>query len=90
MPPRRFARSSPHAAALAVTLALETAEVLEHTQWKTATELEAHLADTKLACGIMTNSLRRAAELITSFKQVAVDQTSDQRPPPGPEPASAP
>lgn len=41
--------------------------------------LEAHLADTKLACGIMTNSLRRAADLITSFKQVAVDQTSDQR-----------
>ncbi len=41
--------------------------------------LEAHLADTKLACGIMTNSLRRAADLITSFKQVAVDQTSDKR-----------
>ena len=41
--------------------------------------LEAHLADTKLACSIMTNSLRRAADLITSFKQVAVDQTSDQR-----------
>ena len=41
--------------------------------------LEAHLADTKLACGIMTSSLRRAADLITSFKQVAVDQTSDKR-----------
>ena len=41
--------------------------------------LEAHLTDTKLACAIMTNSLRRAADLITSFKQVAVDQTSDQR-----------
>lgn len=41
--------------------------------------LESHLADTKLACGIMASSLRRAAELITSFKQVAVDQTSDQR-----------
>ena len=41
--------------------------------------LEAHLADTKLACGIMASSLRRAADLITSFKQVAVDQTSDQR-----------
>ncbi len=43
--------------------------------------LEAHLADSKLACEIMTNSLRRAADLITSFKQVAVDQTSDQRRP---------
>ncbi|MES2016268.1 MAG: CHASE domain-containing protein [Pseudomonadota bacterium] len=41
--------------------------------------LEAHLADCRLACTIMTNSLRRAADLITSFKQVAVDQTSDQR-----------
>ena len=41
--------------------------------------LEAHLADTRLACGIMASSLRRAAELITSFKQVSVDQTSDQR-----------
>jgi PAS domain S-box-containing protein len=43
--------------------------------------LEAHLADSRMACGIMTNSLRRAADLITSFKQVAVDQTSDQRRP---------
>jgi PAS domain S-box-containing protein len=41
--------------------------------------LEAHMADTKIACNIMTNSLRRAADLITSFKQVAVDQTSDKR-----------
>ena len=41
--------------------------------------LEAHLADTRLACGIMASSLSRAADLITSFKQVSVDQTSDQR-----------
>jgi PAS domain S-box-containing protein len=41
--------------------------------------LEALMADTRLACSIMTNSLRRAADLITSFKQVAVDQTSDKR-----------
>ncbi|MES2898606.1 MAG: CHASE domain-containing protein [Pseudomonadota bacterium] len=41
--------------------------------------LETLMADTKLACGIMANSLRRAADLITSFKQVAVDQTSDKR-----------
>jgi PAS domain S-box-containing protein len=43
--------------------------------------LEAHLADSRLACSIMSNSLRRAADLITSFKQVAVDQTSDHRRP---------
>ena len=30
---------------LAITLTLESAEVLEHAQWKTAKELEAHLAD---------------------------------------------
>lgn len=41
--------------------------------------LESHLADTRLACGILASSLRRAGDLITSFKQVAVDQTSDQR-----------
>jgi CHASE1-domain containing sensor protein len=41
--------------------------------------LEAHLADTRRACGIMASSLSRAADLITSFKQVSVDQTSDQR-----------
>ncbi len=41
--------------------------------------LDAHIADTRLACDIMAGSLRRAADLINSFKQVAVDQTSDQR-----------
>jgi PAS domain S-box-containing protein len=41
--------------------------------------LDAHLRDAKLACSIITGSLRRAADLINSFKQVAVDQTSDQR-----------
>jgi PAS domain S-box-containing protein len=41
--------------------------------------LETLLTDTKTGCAIMTSSLRRAADLITSFKQVAVDQTSDQR-----------
>ncbi|MGO4378215.1 sensor histidine kinase [Pseudoduganella sp. RAF53_2] len=41
--------------------------------------LESHLRDAKLACSIIAGSLRRAADLINSFKQVAVDQTSDQR-----------
>jgi len=30
---------------LAITLALESAEVLEHAQWKTSKDLDAHLAD---------------------------------------------
>jgi PAS domain S-box-containing protein len=41
--------------------------------------LEAHLADAKTACNIIATSLGKAADLITSFKQVAVDQTSDKR-----------
>ncbi|HEX8604616.1 MAG TPA: HAMP domain-containing sensor histidine kinase, partial [Pseudoduganella sp.] len=41
--------------------------------------LEAHLADARTACGIIAGALGKAADLITSFKQVAVDQTSDQR-----------
>ena len=41
--------------------------------------LEAHLAEARKACDIMNSSLTRAADLITSFKQVAVDQASGQR-----------
>jgi signal transduction histidine kinase len=41
--------------------------------------LESHLAEARKACDIMNNSLTRAADLITSFKQVAVDQASGQR-----------
>ncbi|MYM68723.1 hypothetical protein GTP45_18055 [Pseudoduganella sp. FT55W] len=41
--------------------------------------LESHLGDARKACDIMTSSLTRAADLITSFKQVAVDQASGQR-----------
>jgi signal transduction histidine kinase len=41
--------------------------------------LEAHLADARKACDIMGSSLTRAADLITSFKQVAVDQASGHR-----------
>ncbi|MRW83097.1 hypothetical protein GJ698_03200 [Pseudoduganella sp. FT26W] len=41
--------------------------------------LEAHLCDARKACDIMAHSLTRAADLITSFKQVAVDQASGQR-----------
>jgi signal transduction histidine kinase len=41
--------------------------------------LEAHLNDARTACDIMAGSLTRAADLITSFKQVAVDQSSGQR-----------
>jgi len=41
--------------------------------------LDAHLFNARKACDIMSGSLSRAAELINSFKQVAVDQSSGQR-----------
>ncbi|MCE3263288.1 MAG: hypothetical protein K0R43_2367 [Pseudoduganella sp.] len=41
--------------------------------------LNHHLDEVQLACGLISNSLQKAAELIASFKQIAVDQTNDQR-----------
>lgn len=41
-------------------------------------ELEQYLRHTEQASEIMLSNLRRAAELISSFKQVAVDQASDE------------
>lgn len=41
--------------------------------------LENYLSDVALAADIATRNLARAAELVSSFKQVAVDQTSSQR-----------
>nr|WP_315253578.1 CHASE domain-containing protein [uncultured Duganella sp.] len=41
--------------------------------------LDGLLADARKACDIMAGSLTRAGDLITSFKQVAVDQASGQR-----------
>ncbi|MBS1208318.1 MAG: putative Signal transduction histidine kinase [Proteobacteria bacterium] len=41
--------------------------------------LEAHITESETAADILMRNLERAAELISSFKQVAVDQTSSQR-----------
>lgn len=41
--------------------------------------LEAHINESAAAADILIRNLQRAAELITSFKQVAADQTSSQR-----------
>jgi len=41
--------------------------------------LNHHLEEVHLACGLISNSLQKAADLISSFKQIAVDQTNDQR-----------
>jgi PAS domain S-box-containing protein len=41
--------------------------------------LHHHLDEVQLACGLISSSLEKAAALIASFKQIAVDQTNDQR-----------
>jgi PAS domain S-box-containing protein len=45
----------------------------------TRSKLENYLANTKEGTGILMRSLRHAADLVASFKQVAVDQTSVNR-----------
>jgi len=42
-------------------------------------ELTAHLEEVRMASQLISGSLHKAAELIASFKQIAVDQTNDQR-----------
>lgn len=42
-------------------------------------ELDRYVADIREGVAILMGSLRRAADLVQSFKQVAVDQTSEQR-----------
>lgn len=41
--------------------------------------LDQFIADSQTTCDILNRNLRRASELISSFKQVAVDQTGAQR-----------
>lgn len=45
----------------------------------TRSALDRFVDNTRLASDIVLRNLQRAAELVTSFKHVAVDQTSDQR-----------
>ena len=69
---------------------LTTASSLEHRvtefsklldQGIRRSDLAQFVADTKLAAEILARNLDRAASLVTSFKQVAVDQTSAHRRP---------
>ncbi|MRX07863.1 PAS domain S-box protein [Pseudoduganella sp. FT25W] len=42
-------------------------------------QLTSHLEEVRMASELISGSLHKAAELISSFKQIAVDQTNDQR-----------
>jgi PAS domain S-box-containing protein len=62
--------------------------LLDHTQSMASTVnagalrrsmLDQFIADSQTTCDILNRNLRRASELISSFKQVAVDQTGAQR-----------
>ena len=65
---------------VASTLADRTREFASHSKegLKRST-LEAYLDDAAKAGEILVRNLYRAADLVTSFKQVAIDQTSSQR-----------
>lgn len=43
------------------------------------TALTAYTDEVRMASGLISSSLQKAANLIASFKQIAVDQTNDQR-----------
>lgn len=45
----------------------------------TRSALEQHIASTITGSGMLVSNLERAAELVAGFKQLAVDQTSEQR-----------
>lgn len=59
-------------------LALELQQLMTSGSLKRS-ELEQGLAGISDGSGLVVNNLMRAAELINSFKEVAVDQTSEQR-----------
>lgn len=50
-----------------------------HEQGVKRATMENYLDDANNACQILQRNLQRAADLITRFKQVAIDQTSSQR-----------
>ena len=41
--------------------------------------LERYITDTREGCGLLHSNLQRAAELVRSFKQIAADQSTDER-----------
>jgi len=67
---------------VASTFEAQTGEILGHFKPGEAlrrSELEHYLANARTTTEILMRNLQRAADMVTNFKQVAVDQTSTQR-----------
>lgn len=67
---------------VASTLSDQTTKLLDHyrgNQGIKRSSLESYFNDVDKASDILVRNLHRAADLVNSFKQVAIDQTSSQR-----------
>ena len=63
--------------ASALQLRVEAIQLSLQDQSLRLAQLNEFLGDTQLGAGLIANSLRTAADLVASFKQVAVDRTSE-------------
>jgi signal transduction histidine kinase len=66
----------------ASTFEAQTEEIGEHLatdRGVTRKEFEHYIENARLSVDILSRNLHRAADIVTNFKQVAVDQTSSQR-----------
>jgi signal transduction histidine kinase len=64
------------------TFEMQTEEIGRHLELEggiTRKEFEHYIKNAQLSVDILTRNLHRAADIVTNFKQVAVDQTSSQR-----------
>jgi DNA-binding response OmpR family regulator len=66
----------------ATTFESQTDDICRHISAEggiTRTEFERYIENARLSVDILARNLHRAADIVTNFKQVAVDQTSSQR-----------
>jgi DNA-binding response OmpR family regulator len=65
----------------ATTFESQTDDICRHSAEGgiTRTEFERYIENARLSVDILARNLHRAADIVTNFKQVAVDQTSSQR-----------
>jgi signal transduction histidine kinase len=64
------------------TFEMQTDEIHRHLSGEggvTRKEFEQYIENARLSVDILSRNLHRAADIVTNFKQVAVDQTSSQR-----------